>query len=501
MRAVTAARAAGVAGEVRVASFKVPDGWVAQAYRFALDPGPAQQRALAAHAGAARFAFNHMLAHVAEVTSQRAAERSYGIPDDQLTPTQGWSLPALRREWNRRKDTVAPWWPECSKEAYNSGLDSLARALRNWCDSRDGRRAGPRVRFPRFRSRHTGKVSCRFTTGVIRVEPDRHHITLPRLGTIRTHESTRKLARRLEAGIARILSATVRRRGARWFCSFQVIVAAKARPAHAPQSVFPVAGVDVGVVDLLVVAAPDGTQIARIPAPRPLRAAQGRLARLQRQAARRHGPYDPRTDARRVPSRRWRATQARIARLHTHAASIRRDVLHKATATLACQHQVIVVETLNVAGMLRAGGARKRGLNRALADASLAEIRHVLAYKTAWYGSTMVGADRWYPSSKTCSACGTVKTKLSLAERTYRCESCGAVLDRDLNAAVNLARHGEAVLAESWPAGSGPAAGRGATGKTRAPSDARAEGCEASTPHGAIAAGRTGTAPPQGEAA
>lgn len=97
----------------------------------------------------------------------------------------------------------------------------------------------------------------------------------------------------------------------------------------------------------------------------------------------------------------------------------------------------------------------------------------MLAYETAWYGSTMVGADRWYPSSKTCSGCGTVKAKLSLTERIYRCESCGAVLDRDLNAAVNLARHGEAIQTETWPAGSGPAAGRGATGKTRAPSDAR----------------------------
>lgn len=151
--------------------------------------------------------------------------------------------------------------------------------------------------------------------------------------------------------------------------------------------------------------------------------------------------------------------------------------------------------------MLRSGGARKRGLNRALADASLAQIRRMLAYKTAWYGSTMVGADRWYPSSKTCSGCGTVKAKLSLAERIYRCESCGAVLDRDLNAAVNLARHGESIQTETWPAGSGPAAGRGATGKTRAPSDARAEGCEASTPHGGTTVGKTGTAPPQGEAA
>jgi len=299
-----------------------------------------------------------MLAHVAAVTSQRAAERSYGVPDDQLTPAQGWSLPALRREWNRRKDVAAPWWPECSKEAYNTGLDSLARALRNWCDSRDGRRAGPRARFPRFRSRRAGKVSCRFTTGMIRVEPDRHHITLPRLGTIRTHESTRKLARRLEAGTARILSATIRRQGARWFCLVPGDRGRKARPAHAPQSVFPVCGCGCGGgrsagrgrARRYPDRASTGTAVAA--------AAQGRLTRLQRQAARQHGPFDPGTPYQAGAVTAVAATQARIIRLYTHAASIRRDVLHKATTTLASQHQVIVVETLNVAGCsARAGHA------------------------------------------------------------------------------------------------------------------------------------------------
>jgi putative transposase len=121
-----------------------------------------------------------------------------------------WSLPGLRKTWNGRKHSVAPWWSENSKEAYNTGLDALARALGNWSDSKNGTRAGKPAGFPRFKTRRSRKA-VRFTTGTIRVEPGRHHITLPRLGRIKTHESTRKLARRVEAGTARILSATLSR--------------------------------------------------------------------------------------------------------------------------------------------------------------------------------------------------------------------------------------------------------------------------------------------------
>jgi putative transposase len=160
----------------------------------------------------------------------------------------------------------------------------------------------------------------RFTTGVIRVEPDRHHVTLPRLGRIRTHESTRALARRFEGGTAKILYATVSYVGGRWYCSFQVIVAVKTRPAHARRSLHRVVGADVGVKDLLVVASPDGDEVDRIPAPKPLVAAQAKLRALQRRAARQHGPYDLASEVRRDPSKRWRRTQARIGRVHAQVA-------------------------------------------------------------------------------------------------------------------------------------------------------------------------------------
>ena len=485
-----------------MARFEVPDGWAVQAYRFALDPTPPQVRALASHAGAARFAHNHMLALLKSVMNQRAAERSYGIDEQGLTPALGWSLPALRKVWNQRKTACAPWWGENSKEAYNTGLDALARGLDTWSKSRAGQRAGKHVGFPRFKTARAGR-SVRFTTGTIRVETDRHHVTLPRVGTLHTHESTLKLARRVEAGSARILSATVTQDSAgRWHCSFQTLVSGKTRPAHALRSQHPVVGVDVGVKadSLLVLATPGGTELSRIPAPKSLTAAQTRLRALQRRAARQHGPYDPASKTKQQPSKRWRRTQARIDRTHAHAAAVRRDALHKATTALAQQHQVVVVETLNCAGMRTRGGARKRGLNRSLADAALAEIRRMLGYKTRWYGSQLVEADKFYPSSKTCSACGRRKPNLTLAERIFHCDGCGARIDRDLNAAINLARLGEPPRGEQSPTGSGPVEGRGATHETEPAPAGDAAGDETSTPH-RHPVDQTGTASPQGEAA
>ena len=350
-----------------------------QAYRFALDPTAAQQRALASHCGAARKAFNEGLAKVKRCLDQRDAERTYGVRDDQMTEVP-WSLPELRRWWNKVKDERPPWWRENSKEAYNSGLDALTRGLKAWSASRSGKRRGPAIAFPKFKARHRARLSCRFSTGAIRVDD----------------------------------AATVSFDGRRWYCSFTVQVERDPRPpAHAgPGRRYPVVGVDLGVRDLLVAAAPDGTEVARIPAPKPLAQAQARLRALQRKAARQVGP-DPRTGRR--PSKRWSKTAARTGRVHARAANIRRDVLHKATTQLAQRHRVIVAEDLAVANMIRrkpGAGRGGRGLNRALADAAPAELRRQLGYKTTWYGSALLVADRWYPSSKTCSACGWRKPNL-----------------------------------------------------------------------------------------
>lgn len=465
---------------------------VVQGYKFALDPTPSQAEALASHCGAARFAFNTMLAVVKANLDQRTAERTYGIGNEDLTPSVNWSAFGLQREWNLRKDSVAPWWVENSKHAYQSGCKHLARALSNWSKTKTGAYAGTRG-FPRFKSRHSTAPSCSFSDGVY-LTADRRHVVLPRIGSVRLHHSTRRLARRIEAGTARITGTTISFRRGRWMVAFTVRVdRTLGRPAHvAPAPVRDrVIGVDLGVRHLLVVATPDGREIARVPAPRALTKAQVELRMWQRKAARQHGPYDPATKRRREPSAGWRKTQTRIARLHHRAANLRETALHTATANLAKRYDVIGVETLAPANMGRRGGARKRGLNRSLADASFGEVARQLDYKSHWYGATLVRADRFYPSTKTCSTCGTVKAKLPLHQRTYQCDNpaCGLVIDRDLNAAINLAQHAAtASRIEAAPsAGSGPVAGLvtgGATQKTPHPG---AAGDEAGTRELALA--------------
>lgn len=443
-----------------MARFEAGAGWTVQAYQFALAPTLAQEQAMYSHAGARLFAFNTMLAAVKANLGQRAAEKTYGVTDAGLTPCLGWSMMSLRREWNRRKHTVAvrddgtPWWGENSKEAYASGCQALADALNNWSESKKGTRKGPRMGFPGFRSKRTAARKFTFTTGAIRIEPDRKHVTLPRLGRIRTHESTRKLARRIENGTARITRATVRHDRGRWLVSFTCLVRRQTghRPAHVRAGA-PVVGIDAGVKDLLIVATPDGTELLREPAPQHLKQAQRKLRALQRKSARQAGPWDPTARRKQEPSKGWERTQADIRKAHARAANLRLDRLHKLTTRLTQTHAAVGAETLNVKNMMAAGGARKRGLNRAIADASLGRLLRQLDYKTDWYGSRVVKADRWYPSSKTCSGCGAVKAKLALSERTYTCTNCGLVIDRDTNAAVNLARLALAAVSTDPSAG------------------------------------------------
>jgi putative transposase len=429
------------------ARFEIPAGWGVQAYRFALDPTPTQAAALVSHAGAARFAYNTMLAAVKANLDQRNAERSYGVAETDLTRCMEWSFPSLRKDWNRRKHAVAvggdgaPWWQQNSKEVYANACWALASALSNWAASKNGARRGSAMAFPRFKTKTGSAKTFSFTTGGIRIEPDRCHITLPRIGAIHTLENTRKLARRLDAGTARILRATVRWQRGRWLVSLNCLVARElGRPAHVKPGAA-VIGVDVGVKDLLVVADTGGHELERHRAPRELKVAHRKLQALQRKASRQIGPWDPVAKARRDPSCGWLTTQRDIRRAHARVAALRADRIHKLTTHLAQTHDLIGVETLAVKNMMTAGGARKRGLNRALGDAGLGEVLRQLDYKTGWYGSRVVKADRWFPSSKTCSGCGVVKTKLCLAERNYQCDGCGLVIDRDLNAAVNLARY------------------------------------------------------------
>ena len=376
---------------------------VLQAYRFALDPSPAQERALRSHAGAARFAWNWGLARCME---RYDAERRW------------YSGMELHRLWNQEKksDPGLGWWNQNSKCVYQEAFRDLDRALRDFAKSRAGQRNGRPLGFPRFKKRGRCRDSFRLY-GTMRCAAAT--IALPRLGTIATHESTRKLARRVDNGSARILSAAVSRTAQRWHVSFTCEVE-RAVPELHPRLGTAI-GIDLGVTTLLTGVDDAGTVIT-VAGPKALKSSLRKLRRASRAHSRK---------VRGGANRRKAA--ARLARIHARVANVRADALHKATTGLARRYETIVCEHLNVTGMLA-----NRRLARVIADQGFGTARRMLAYKTAWNGGRLIMADRWYPSSKKCSACGMVKAKLSLSERTYRCDQCGLTLGRDVNAASNL---------------------------------------------------------------
>ena len=180
-----------------MAKFEIPEGWTVQAFRFTLDPTEEQARALARHFGARRKAYNWT---VATLKADIDAWHATGIE------TAKPSLRVLRKRWNTVKDEVcvnaetgAVWWPECSKEAYADGIRGAVDAYWNWQTARAGTRAGKRVGFPRFKTKGRDPDRVCFTTGAMRVEPDRRHLTLPVIGTVRTHENTRRIERLIRA--------------------------------------------------------------------------------------------------------------------------------------------------------------------------------------------------------------------------------------------------------------------------------------------------------------
>jgi len=193
-------------------------------------------------------------------------------------------------------------------------------------------------------------------------------------------------------------------------------------------------GIDLGVKQLATLS--DGTIIRN---PRALDSNLRRLRRAQRNLSRK-----------RKGSNRRREARTRVARLHARVADLRRDLLDKTTTMLARTYADISIEDLNVAGMVR-----NHRLARSVEDAAFAEFRRQLEYKTARTGARLHVIDRWHPSSKTCSNCGTVKAKLSLSERVYHCEECGLVIDRDLNAAINIQVAGSAPETLNARGGSG----------------------------------------------
>ncbi len=357
-----------------------------QAFRYEIDPTVRQAQHLLQHVGVSRYAFNWGLEFC-----KRRLDENVKVPN----------YYELNKEWNAWKKQNAPWAYDVSSKAPQEAIRDLDTAFRNYWRYRNTPR---RFRFPKFRKR--GEHDSFRVSQSIKVFP--RHVQLPRLGKLKVKEDTKRFS-------GRALSATISREADRWYVSITVVVN---RPD--PQPVIgPVVGLDLGLSSFLTVS--DGI---KIPGPFPAEKALRKLKRLSRAHARKV-----------VGSSNHKKQRLAIARLHRKVKNRREDFLNKTTTTLARTKSVIVVEDLNVQGM-----QRNAKLSRRIQDSGWSRFRRKLTYKCRWYGSRLIVAPAFYPSSKTCSACGNVKSSLSLSERIYVCEACGLQIDRDWNAAINLER-------------------------------------------------------------
>jgi len=381
-------------------------------------------------AGARRFAHNWAVAKIKANADQWAAEATYDIAKaDRVRPLTYFTLAKM---WTAEKPAVAPWADEHSTWAFLYGIRAAAEAHAAFL-------AGKR-RFPRFKSCHRDRARFTVRDG-LRLEPGR--VRLAKYGWIKVAAPCRAqadLRRLIRRGHARLLNITVTRHSdGHWYATlcFEREVRTPAAQHAAPAG--PVVGVDRGIKTSAVVATADRTVVAELAGIRALRDARRKVAHLQRNFSRTQKGSANRAKA-----------ATRLARAHARVAAVRADVLHTFTARLSRTHAVIVVEDLTTRNMLR-----NRHLAAAISDQGWAELARQLGYKSARHGGLVIVADRWFASSKTCSCCGWVKPKLSLAERTYTCGNtnvdgtagCRLVVDRDVNAAANLATWGEAQLA------------------------------------------------------
>ena len=287
-----------------------------------------------------------------------------------------------------------------------------------------GLRSGRRVGFPRLKRRRQ-EQGFRADNGPDTVRVDGKVVILPKIGRVAMVEDLR-----FHGSIREV---TVNRTARTWFACFCIEDGQQAPPVKPG----PTIGVDVGVGAMAVCS--DGTTVEN---PKALATGLKRLRRLDKAIARSRNVHD-----RSSHSNRRERLYARRRRLHARVVNVRNDNHHKATTAIAKSFGRVVVETMNVSGMMR-----NRKLARAIADAGMSGFLTKLEYKCVWYGAEFVKADRWFPSSKLCAHCGWKNDDLTLSDREWWCGGCGALNERDYNAAVNL---------ENWPGLSFPVSGRG----------------------------------------
>lgn len=358
---------------------------IVKGYKTELKLNNMQKTLCLKSSGVARFAYNWGLR--IKIDEYEATKKSPSAID-------------LHRRLNVLKQTEFPWMYDVSKCCAQEALRDLDAAFKHFFRRV---KAGEKPGFPKFKSRHRGIGSFRLT-GSIKVTSGK--VKLPRLGWLRLKEKDYLPQE------AHILSATVSEKAGRWFVSLQV---KEEQPEPEPKT--EACGVDIGIKNLATLH--DGTTFEN---PRELSKLRERLNRAHTQVSRK-----------KKGSQNRKKAVKRLQKLYLRTGNVRKDAIHKATTAITKQYGMIGIEDLNVSGMMK-----NHKLANAVSDASFSEFHRQLTYKAEWNGGQIVQADRWFPSSKTCSGCGTKKEILTLSERVFCCDICGLTIDRDVNAAINL---------------------------------------------------------------
>jgi len=356
------------------------------AHRIRMEPTPKQEVFFRRACGTARFVFNWGLAEW---------KRQYAAGEK---PTAN----KLKAQFNSLYREQFPWVSEVHRDAHSQPFANLDKAFKGFFKKT--------TKFPQFKKR--GKSRDAFYLANDKFRLDGKTVFLPKLGSVRLTEALRF--------DGKIMSGNVSRETDKWFLSVQVELPIGHRhPQAALPKLRPVVGVDLGVSALATLSTGD-----KINGPKPLCKALPKLRMLARQVSRKTKGGKNRAKA-----------LAKLAKQHAKVKNIRKDALHKLTTMLCRENQAVCIEDLNVKGMIK-----NRHLSRALSDQGFGEFRRQLEYKKALFGCDLVVADRWFPSSKTCSECRSKVDTLPLHVREWACQGCGCVHDRDVNAAQNLAQ-------------------------------------------------------------
>lgn len=350
-------------------------------HKIALDPNAEQERYFRRSAGIARFAWNWALA---EWIRQRDAGEK---------PSEA----RLRKQLNSIKRDQFPWMYDVSKCVVQEAIINLGAAFEAFFTKKS--------RYPRFKSRDNRRSFCAASeAGKFRAVGKA--IKLPKIGVVRMREAVR-----FSGTLKRVV---VCEEGGRWFASILIEADSIQKPERPNESCV---GIDLGVRKLAVVSTGE-----IITGPNAHKSSLVKLRRASKSVSRKKKGSANRAKAR-----------ARVAKIHRRIVNQRQDAIHKFTTRMVVAHSTICIENLNVRGMIT-----NQRQARAVSDQGFYEIRRQLEYKAQWYGSRIVLADRRFPSSKTCSCCGVIAMTLGRSQIVFRCDSCGATLDRDLNAARNL---------------------------------------------------------------